>query len=144
MLTFLQRYIWWIIYAQVWGAFFGSLYFSEVLNLPPCVLCVVQRWLMYPLIIIITYGLWSKDRRLSYYVLPFSIAGMIVAFYHNLLYWKIIPLDLTPCTIQLPCTVEDFSLFGFITIPLMSFVAFSVITAGVLLFMHWQKNQKKF
>ena len=71
----IQKYIIAIIYLQVWAGTLGSLYFSRIMNLPLCSLCLIQRGLMYPLILIIGVGLWKKDRWLPYYVSPFSIAA---------------------------------------------------------------------
>lgn len=128
-----KKYVIYLIYAQVWAGFFGSLYFSEVLNLPPCVLCVIQRMLLYPLIIVLSVGIWRRDEDLPWYVLPFSIFGIIVATYHNLIYYHLIPDFITPCTVQLPCTAKDFALWGYISIPLMSLASFIVVTAGIII-----------
>jgi disulfide bond formation protein DsbB len=68
---------------------FGSLYFSEVMNFAPCVLCWYQRILMYPLALILLVGIWKKDKNVDSYVLPFSILGFLIALYHNLLYYNI-------------------------------------------------------
>lgn len=88
--------------------------------------------LLYPLVLIFSVGIWRKDEDLPWYVLPFSIFGIIVATYHNLIYYRVIPEFLTPCSIQVPCT-EDFSLFGLISIPLMSLVSFIVVTVGIVI-----------
>ncbi len=63
----------------------GSLYFSEIAHLPPCVLCWYQRILMYPLVLIIAVGILRKDKSLPFYVLPLSILGGGIAFYQYLL-----------------------------------------------------------
>ena len=130
----IQKYVILVIYLQIWVGTIGSLYFSQVMHLPPCSLCIIQRGLLYPLILIMGVGLWKKDRWLPYYVLPFSVAGLIVAGYHNLLVWGIAPADLIVCSVQLPCTIQEFALLGFITIPLMSFVAFAVIGVGMIIY----------
>jgi disulfide bond formation protein DsbB len=106
----------------------GSLYFSEVMKLVPCVLCWYQRIFMYPLILIIAVGIWKKDKNLPYYALPFSISGLLIAIYHNLLYYGILPESTAPCTLGISCTTRQIEWFGFITIPLMSLVAFAIIT----------------
>lgn len=111
----------------------GSLYFSEILKLPPCVLCWYQRICMYPLIVIISVGIWKKDKILPYFVLPLSIIGIIIAIYHNLLYYKILPESVAPCTLGVSCTTKLIEIFGFITIPLMSLTAFTIITILALL-----------
>src|SRR5664279_3722944 len=77
----------------------GSLFFSEVLKLPPCVLCWYQRICMYPLFLILAVSIWKKDKNLPFFVLPLSMIGTIIAIYHNLLYYKIIPESLAPCTL---------------------------------------------
>lgn len=118
----------------------GSLYFSEFMKLPPCILCWYQRIFMYPLIAIISVGLWKKDKNLPYFVLPLSLIGSAVALYHNLLYYQIIPESITPCTIGISCTTKQIEWFGFITIPFLSLVAFISITLLTLIYL---KSQKK-
>lgn len=108
-------------------AFLGSMYYSNIAGFPPCVLCWYQRILMYPLVMILAVALMRKDQLVHLYVLPLAWIGWVIALYHNLLYYKIIPDDLAPCTTGVSCTVKYIAYFGFITIPLMSFVAFSVI-----------------
>lgn len=118
----------------------GSLYFSEILKLPPCVLCWYQRILMYPLVIILTVGLYKKDKNLSYFVLPFAIIGLIISGYHNLLYYGFIPESITPCTQGVSCTTKQIEIFGFVTIPFMSLLSFLTIT--LLTFIQIKINKK--
>ncbi len=105
----------------------GSLYFSEVAHFTPCKLCWYQRILMYPLVLILAVGVSKKDKKIYNYVLPLSIVGWFIALYHNLLYYHVISETLAPCTNDVPCTTKFFAWFGFITIPLLSLIAFSVI-----------------
>lgn len=102
----------------------GSLYFSEALGFPPCVLCWYQRICMYPLVVIYFVALWSEDKSYSKYTLPLLIIGGVTAVYHNLLYYDIIPDSITPCTQGISCTTKQIEWLGFITIPLLSLVAF--------------------
>lgn len=122
-----------LAWAQALAATAGSLFLSEVLRLPPCILCWYQRILMYPLVVILAVGILLRDRRLRLYVLPLSVLGLGVAVYHNLLYFGLIPEGLTQCALGVSCTARQLELFGFVTIPLMSLVAFSVITVAMLL-----------
>jgi disulfide bond formation protein DsbB len=112
----------------------GSLYFSEVLKFVPCSLCWYQRILMYPLVLIIAVGILLRDHRLRYYVLPLSTLGFGIALYHNLLTHNIISEGILPCTAGVSCTVEWINWLGFITIPLLSLTAFSVITLAILFY----------
>lgn len=107
----------------------GSLFFSEVMQLPPCVLCWYQRIAMYPLVIVLGAGIIMRDRRAKFYALPLAIAGLGIAVYHNLLYYNIIPESIAPCTEGISCTSRQIEWLGFITIPLLSLVAFALITA---------------
>jgi disulfide bond formation protein DsbB len=113
---------------QAWIATMGSLYFSEILGLPPCRLCWYQRILMYPLIIIIGVAIVRKDKNVAYYVLPMSILGAAVALYQYLL--QMTPLssvDSIKCSVFESCSKIDKIYLGFITIPFLSFMAFLAI-----------------
>ena len=111
----------------------GSLYFSEVMHLPPCTLCWYQRLMMYPLVFVLLVGLLTHDSRLRAYSLPFSVTGLLIAAYHNLLYYGVIPEGLTQCAAGVSCTARQIEWLGFITIPLLSLSAFTVIILCLLL-----------
>jgi disulfide bond formation protein DsbB len=111
----------------------GSLYFSEAMKLTPCVLCWYQRIAMYPLVVILTVGITLRDARLRSYALPLSLIGLAIAIYHNLLYYGVIPENIQPCTTGISCTTRQIEWLGFITIPLLALVAFSVISVSLLL-----------
>src|SRR5581483_7022112 len=130
-------YLGWIISLVALG---GSLYFSNVLNLPPCVLCWYQRICMYPLVLILAVGLLRKDQKVYLYVLPFSIIGFVIALYHNLLFYNIIPESLAPGTAGVSCTTRLIEWFGFITIPLLSLIAFTLITVIMFIYRYYQKQ----
>lgn len=123
----------WVPLFAVWlislVATLGSLFFSEVMGLPPCVLCWYQRIGMYPLALISTVALVRRDRGAAAYAWPLAIGGLIVAGYHNLLYYHLIPESITPCTAGVSCTDRQIEWLGFITIPLLSLAAFVMITA---------------
>ena len=106
----------------------GSLYFSEILHLPPCLLCWYQRIFMYPLVIILGIGLLRKDKDMPYYALPLSLLGLFIAIYHVLLYYGFIPESLAPCSLGISCTTKQIQWFGFVSIPLLSMIGFILIT----------------
>lgn len=133
-MDFIKKYILYIAWVQSLVATFGSLYFSEVMKLPPCVLCWYQRILMYPLVAIIAVGILDKNKRIYRYVLPLSITGFLISLYHNLLYYKILPESIQPCTMGISCTTKQIEWLGFITIPLMSLTAFAIITTCMLIY----------
>jgi disulfide bond formation protein DsbB len=90
---------------------------------------------MYPLVIIFLVGLAKKNRDIHLYVLPFSIVGGAIAIYHNLLYYNIIPESIVPCINGVSCTTKFVEWFGFVTIPLLSFIAFTVINVAMILYL---------
>jgi len=112
----------------------GSLFFSEVMDLPPCVLCWYQRIAMYPLVLIIGIGIITEDTRWKVYALPLALIGLALAVYHNLVYYGVIPESLTPCTQGVSCSERQIEWFGFVTIPMMGLAAFLVISAILLIY----------
>lgn len=112
----------------------GSLYFSEIANYPPCVLCWYQRICMYPLVAILAVGIATKDRSVFRYALPFSLVGLGIALYHNLLYYEILPEAAAPCVAGVSCTTKFIEWGGFVTIPLLAGLGFLGITVLLLLF----------
>lgn len=141
MISFIKKYGLYAAFGVSLMATLGSLYFSEILKLPPCILCWYQRILMYPLVLIIAVGVIRKDGKIYQYVLPFSLAGTAIAFYHYLLYVKIIPESFSPCEVGVSCITKQLDWFGFINIPLMSFGAFTLITIIMFMFKkygNWQ------
>jgi disulfide bond formation protein DsbB len=127
----LLPYLAWII---VLVATVGSLFFSEVMNLPPCVLCWYQRIAMYPLVLIIAIGIISHDGRMKIYALPLCLIGLAISIYHNLLYYGLIPESITPCREGVSCTSRQIEWLGFITIPLMALTAFILIALCLLIY----------
>ena len=111
----------------------GSLFFSEVMKFPPCILCWYQRICMYPLVLILLAGLFPFHKSVVRFSLPLVLIGWGIAIYHNLLYYKILPESAAPCVQGISCTTVQIEWFGFITIPFLSLVAFTVIL--ILLFM---------
>ncbi len=110
----------------------GSLFFSEVMELVPCILCWYQRIFMFPLAIILLVGLYPLDRRVVNYALPIAIIGLLFTLYHCLLYFGFIPENLQPCSQGVSCADEGMELFGFLPIPLLSLASFSLIILFLL------------
>ncbi len=119
----------------------GSLFFSEVMELPPCVLCWYQRIAMYPLVFIVGTGIVLRDASLKIYALPICLIGLAISVYHNLLYYGLISESITPCTEGISCTSRQIEWLGFITIPLMALTAFTGIAICLIIY---RKKEKKF
>jgi disulfide bond formation protein DsbB len=123
-----------IAWFQALIAIIGSLYFSEILKYPPCVLCWYQRIAVYPLVIFLAVGIIRKSKDIVYYVLPLTVVGWAISVYHNLLYYKILPESAAPCLAGVSCTTKFIEYFGFITIPFLSFLALTLINICLFLY----------
>ncbi len=110
----------------------GSLFFSEVMGLPPCQLCWYQRIAMYPLVFVIGAGIVMRDGRMKYYGLPLCLTGLAISIYHNLLYYGVVPESVAPCAAGISCTSRQIEWLGFITIPLMALAAFTALALCLL------------
>ena len=118
----------------------GALFFGEVMHLPPCVLCWYQRICMFPLVLILPIGLFPFDRKVVHYALPLAVLGWLFAVFHMLLIAGVIPESIKPCTQGVPCSEKVIEWFGFVTIPLLSVVAFSTIIA-LLIVAHFRSSK---
>jgi len=112
----------------------GSLFFSEVMQLPPCVLCWYQRIALFPLVLIMGIGITSRDSRMKSYALPLCLIGLAISVYHNLVYYGVIPETLSPCQEGVSCKTSQIELLGFITIPLMALAAFVFIALCLIFY----------
>lgn len=123
----------WLLVFAAWliasAAALGALFFSEVMELPPCVLCWYQRIFMFPLVLLLPLGLFPFDPKIVRYALPLALAGTAVAVVHMLLVAGIIPESVTPCSRGVPCSETQIEWFGFVTIPLLSLLAFATVCA---------------
>jgi disulfide bond formation protein DsbB len=110
----------------------GALFLGEVMGYTPCVLCWYQRIAMFPLVLVLAAGLFPFDPRVVRYALPLAVAGWLLAAFHLALVAGWIPESIGPCRQGVPCSDVQITWFGFVTIPLLSVIAFSLI-AGLLL-----------
>ena len=117
-----------LVWGIALGAMVGSLVLSDVMHLIPCVLCWWQRIFMYPLVVVVGVGVLRRDESWVYTVLPLASVGFLVATYHSLLQWGIIPAEISPCNVVVSCVTKQISLFGFVTIPFVSALSFAAIT----------------
>jgi len=110
-----------------------SLFFSEVMQVPICALCWYQRIALYPLVVMLPLALFPYDAKIIRYISPLVIFGWFTAFFHVLVVAGIVPESAQPCVKGIPCSETHVNLLGFINIPMMSLITFTII--GVLLFL---------
>jgi disulfide bond formation protein DsbB len=111
------------------SAVLGSLFYSNVMNFLPCILCWWQRIAIYPLVVLFTVALKKQDRGVFSYVLPLSLMALVISTYHSYVQWGGSPL--IPCSATATCTKIYVDAFGYITIPTM---VLSISIAFLLLY----------
>lgn len=117
----MQRHHFAFIVATI--ATLGSLYFSEIMLYVPCKLCWFQRIFMYPLAIYYLTVMVSNRAVNKLFVGLMAGTGWAIALYHVVL--ERIPNGDAFCSND--CLIRWVNYFGFITIPLLSLIAFTLI-----------------
>lgn len=120
----------------------GSLFFGEVMKLPPCSLCWYQRICLFPLTLVIGVGIALRDKNLFVYAAPLVVVGLGLALYHNLIYYGVVSEALSPCTQGVPCSTRQIEWLGFITIPLMALLGFLGILICLLIHRSRQRRAR--
>lgn len=120
----------------------GSLFFSEIMQFVPCSMCWYQRIFMYPLVVIFLINLLFPDDKVFKYAFGIVIVGLFFSIYHNLLMFGIIPESVVPCVQGVPCSTEYINWFGFVTIPFLSLVSYSLLFILLIIGKKGNKNEK--
>ena len=115
------------------GAMMGSLYFSEVAQLEPCILCWYQRIFSYSSVFLLGFALIKKDNNIIPYVIFLNFIGGIIASYHVLIEGEGNDTLFCGLTEGVSCTETYYVHFGYITIPILSLTIF--ISTLLLLFL---------
>jgi disulfide bond formation protein DsbB len=114
------------------GSTLGALFLGEVMGYTPCLLCWYQRIALFPLVFVLAAGLFPFDPRVVRYALPLTVAGWLIAVYHLALVGGWIPESAQPCRQGVPCGEVQVVWFGFLNIPMLSVLAFTVIITLLL------------
>lgn len=131
----------WFAWAVAAVAVAGSLFFSEYANFPPCRLCWFQRIAMYPLAAVLLVGALRRDRRTAVqYAFVLPVAGFIISAWH--IYVENHPeAESASCRAGVSCVTKWIDKFGYVTIPTLSFTAFTTIL--VLLAFVWSSERRR-
>lgn len=113
-------------------AMLGSLFFSEIMAIPVCKLCWYQRTALYPLVVVLAMNLFPFNPGVIRTAGVLVVAGWLIALFQVLMVAGIIPENVQPCVQGIPCSETHVALFGFLNIPVLSLLTFSLI--GILLF----------
>ena len=104
-------------------AMLGTLFASEILHWPVCVLCWYQRICIYPLVILLGIAAFKNDSAIVPYAMPFPALGFLFALYQYL--EQMIPGfgPIHLCGTDISCATTQMKWLGFITLPFLSMVA---------------------
>ncbi len=107
------------------------LFIGEVMGQAPCNLCWYQRIAMLPLAAILGVAVWRGDLSAWRYALPLAGAGLLIAGFHSLIYFGVLPEAVAQCGTGPSCTDAEMTIFG-LAIPVLSLAAFVGLTALLL------------
>lgn len=105
----------------------GSLYFSEIKQYEPCLLCWYQRIFMYPIVLISLIAYLQKNAKIAITTAIFSCIGGTISLYHYGIQKVDFLMDTAPACGRIPCTGDYINWLGFITIPFLALTAFILI-----------------
>ena len=119
----------WLLLFGAWGVAAagtaGSLFFSEVMGLPPCILCWYQRIAMYPLAVVLTMAAIRRDAAVRPYAIVVAAIGAAISAYH--VYVQQFPEQSSFCEASNPCSAAWVEALGWMTIPQMADLSFLLI-----------------
>ncbi|EEM56781.1 disulfide formation protein C 2 [Bacillus thuringiensis serovar monterrey BGSC 4AJ1] len=95
---------------------------------------------MYPLVLILGIGMYRKDPNVSTYAFPFACIGLMLSVY-QITIQAFSNSEMQICSVGVSCTKDYLNLFGFISIPMLSFVGFLAII--ILLYIKPDKETKE-
>ncbi|MBS2968051.1 disulfide bond formation protein B [Metabacillus sp. KIGAM252] len=131
----------WLLFAWIasFASTLGSLYFSEIVGFVPCDLCWYQRILMYPQVIILGIAIAKKDYSIALYSLILSSIGALISIYHYSLQKIPFLADHAGSCGRIPCTGEYINWLGFITIPFLALIGFTMIIISSIMILKIRK-----
>lgn len=110
------------------AAMLGSLFYSDIKNYTPCLLCWYQRIFIYPLTFLLGIAWLKDDKAVWRYVLPLASIGGLIAAFHYI--EQVTTNPLAPCGAigySVSCAEHFVLRYGYITIPLMAVTACAMV-----------------
>ncbi len=94
---------------------------------------------MYPLGLILGIGMYRKDPYVRAYAFLFACIGLLIAVYQIIV--QVFPTsEMKKCSVGVSCTEDYLNLFGFISIPMLSFDGFLAII--ILLYIKPERDKR--
>ncbi len=129
------------------AAIVGSLTYSNIYMLPPCLFCWWQRIFLYPQFVLFAIA-WYRNRKgtfdgkeIFYFTTPMAIIGSVISLYHVFLQQGVIANTGACLQNGVSCTTIDISVFGFLTIPIMALVLGIALALLGVFVIRTKKNQ---
>lgn len=119
----------WLAWLVALAASLAVLFIGEVLGQTPCSLCWFQRAFMFPLAVLLGFGLWWRDISIARYGVVLAMADAAVALWHLGLYAGLIPERIQPCTATGPSCTDANQLILGVPIPALALLSFLFIAA---------------
>lgn len=105
-----------------------TLVYSEVFGMIPCFLCWLQRAFLYPMPIILAFGMWRGFESAWKWVAALAVPGTIVALYQHYLQMGGSAVVACPAIAgAADCGKRLIFEFGYITFPLMAATIFVLV-----------------
>lgn len=136
-LFYISLYFAWVVSLT---GFLTSLYFGEVLSLEPCRLCWYQRASLFPLALLLGIATYRNDRTMAGYCIPLSLIGMSFALYQILEQYFPSLQNTVLCDHSVSCRESVFTLFGFMTFPMVSAMGFFLIFMFLVFSLFYKKK----
>lgn len=105
----------------------GSLFYSEIMNFSPCVLCWYERIFMYSQVFLFGIALIKRESKVFLFATTLSIIGALISAWHYYIQLKGSSAFCGVVGYSASCTETFSTHLGYITIPLMCFTAFILI-----------------
>ncbi len=124
----LMKYTDYILMLIVLAGILLSLFYSHIAGYQTCILCIWQRYLLYPQIIFLIIA-WRGQKMWAYTVAwVMSLIGVLIAIYHNYIDYG--GADFFACDALgqgVSCARRYVWELGYVTIPMMSLTAFVLL-----------------
>lgn len=117
----------------------SSLTFSDFFGMEPCKLCVYQRIVIFPQVLILGVALWRKHHdMITDYSIALASVAIPISVFHYILQKTDAPAvhSFAPCDVtgQAPsCSNYYVNMYGYVTIPLMALTASVLIVLLMIL-----------
>lgn len=125
-----------LVFLAALASMSGSLFYSNVRGLTPCMLCWFQRILLYPLVLVFGLALVLRTRDAIKYGLVLAVPGFFIALWQYIeqtFHLAGVCSPTVPGEAAVSCSARYVFSYGFISIPFLALVAFVFIIVTALI-----------